>query len=119
MVKTLETYTEAQNFIEGQNGDLVVVEYTATWCPPCKRFVPIYQDMETTYQEYAEQAADTGEEVHRVLFTKVDVDANSETAEAHNISCMPTFILYKNGAQVGKLEGASEEKLDALIVEHM
>lgn len=119
MVKLLETYTEVENFIKGQKNNLVVVEYTASWCPSYYGYTPVYQAIETRHQEYVEQAAEMGEEVGTVLFTKVDVDANSETAEAHNIVCMPTYILYKNGAQVGKLESASEEKLEALIVEHM
>ena len=46
---------------------------------------------------------------------KVDVDINSETAEAHDISAMPTFKCFKDGKQVDEMVGASEDKLKAMI----
>jgi len=76
---------------------LVVVDFTATWCPPCKRIAPIF--------------------VASVTFIKVDVDENAETAQAVGISCMPTFKFYKKGECVHTMEGADEAGLKAKVAE--
>ena len=47
----------------------------------------------------------------KVVFLKVDVDENAETAEWAGIEAMPTFKFYKNKAQVDELVGASEQAL--------
>jgi len=54
-------------------------------------------------------------EFEDVIFIKVDVDENSETAEACGIEAMPTFQFFKNGAKVDELVGASEDALKAKI----
>ena len=46
-----------------------------------------------------------------ITFIKVDVDENSETAEAQGISAMPTFKFFKDGQEASELVGASEQKL--------
>jgi len=48
-------------------------------------------------------------------FRKVDVDAAADVAQAAGIECMPTFKVYKNGAEVAKLEGASESGIRSLL----
>ena len=80
---------------------LVVVDFTATWCGPCQMIGPIF--------------AKLAEEMGNVDFVKVDVDANSETAEACEISAMPTFQFYKGGVKVDEMCGADEAGLRARI----
>ena len=46
---------------------------------------------------------------------KLDVDDNEEGSAAANIRCMPTFKVYKNGAEVDKMEGASDQGLIDLL----
>merc|ERR1712230_83825 len=60
---------------------LVVVDFTATWCGPCQRIAPVF--------------AKLAEEMPDVVFVKVDVDENDETASACGIQSMPTFQFYK------------------------
>jgi thioredoxin len=76
MVNHMETKAEFDETI-GKTDNLVVVDFTATWCPPCKAIAPIFEAL----------AAEEPD----VVFIKVDVDANSETAQACGISSMPTF----------------------------
>merc|ERR1711988_1791182 len=102
-LKELATKAQFDGVMSDAGDKLVVVDFTASWCPPCKRIAPVFADMAT---EYAEDA---------VL---VNVDVNATTAEACGIQCMPTFQLFKNGKLVDKLEGASEEKLRSLINKH-
>ena len=84
------------------NGDkLVVIDFTATWCPPCKMIAPKYEAMAAEFTN--------------AVLKKVDVDANAEAAQEAGISCMPTFKCYKGGKEVAKLEGANEAKLREMI----
>jgi len=80
---------------------LVIVDFFATWCPPCKFIAPVF--------------ADFSEEFSAVTFLKVNVDELEAVAQAQGISCMPTFKAYKNGAELGKVEGASAKDIKALI----
>ena len=76
---------------------LVVVDFFATWCVPCKKIAP-----------YLEELAEGNE---NVVFLKVDVDVLEETAADQDIAAMPTFLFFKNGAKVDEVVGASTEKL--------
>merc|ERR1711971_130529 len=79
----------------------LVIDFTATWCPPCKRIGPIYEGHVANYPE--------------LVMKKVDVDANSEAAQAAGIQAMPTFKVYKNGAEVETMRGASDQGLIDLL----
>ena len=80
---------------------LVVVDFTATWCGPCQRIPPVF--------------AKLAEEMPDIVFVKVDVDENEETAGACGIQAMPTFQFYKTGAKAHEFSGASEEKIREAI----
>lgn len=73
---------------------LVVVDFHATWCGPCKRIAPAVQ-----------LAANDRKDVY---FFKVDVDQAEAIAQAHNITGMPTFLYFKDGSKVDELVGANE-----------
>merc|ERR1711975_13534 len=104
-VQMLETKKDFDKTLSDAGSKLVVVDFTATWCPPCQRIAPVFAAMA---EELSKEA----------VLVKVDVDANSETAQACGIECMPTFQFFKNGALVEELEGASEQKLRELIAKH-
>jgi thioredoxin 1 len=53
-----------------------------------------------------------------VIFVKVDVDENPETAAKYNVSAMPTFVFIKDGEVVERLMGANPTRLQELIDEH-
>ena len=82
-------------------GKPLVIDFTATWCPPCKRIGPIYESKVAEYPE--------------LVMKKIDVDANAAGSQAAGIQCMPTFKVYKNGAEAEKMEGASDQGLFALL----
>jgi len=103
LVTAIET-KEAFDLVLQEAGDkLVVVDFTATWCGPCQRIAPTIDRMAS--------------ELREVIFLKVDVDDNQETAGACGVECMPTFQLFKNGEKIGQVEGADEGRLRAIITE--
>lgn len=51
-------------------------------------------------------------------FVKVDVDANQETAQACGITAMPSFKVYRNGAEIGAMRGANPDGLRQLVATH-
>lgn len=59
------------------------------------------------------------EEMDNVVFLKVDVDENPETAAKYSVSAMPTFLFIKQGEVVDRLMGANASRLQELIQEHM
>jgi len=83
---------------------LVVVDFTATWCGPCKRIAPFFAEL-------AEQMPD-------VVFVKVDVDENEDVAEACGVNSMPTFQFMIKGKKVHEFSGASQENIKQAIAKH-
>merc|ERR1712050_175718 len=83
-----------------------IIDFTATWCPPCKMIGPKFEAL-----------AASGD-YPNITFKKIDVDDNKEASEAAGIACMPTFKVYKDGKEVEKLEGANESKLKELCAKY-
>jgi thioredoxin 1 len=104
MVKEIKSKAEFQNELANAGEKLVVVDFFATWCGPCKRIAPIIQKM--------------SEENTNVVFLKVDVDEVSDLAAELQISAMPTFYFYKKGTKVADVVGASEAKIRELVNQH-
>lgn len=82
MVKALTSEKEFDNLIASEE-KLIVVDFTATWCGPCRMIAPIFDQL----------AVDNP----NVVFVKVDVDKLESVAGKCGISAMPTFQFYKGG----------------------
>eukprot|EP00277_Geminigera_cryophila_P012559 CAMPEP_0179453064 /NCGR_PEP_ID=MMETSP0799-20121207/36834_1 /TAXON_ID=46947 /ORGANISM="Geminigera cryophila, Strain CCMP2564" /LENGTH=136 /DNA_ID=CAMNT_0021249381 /DNA_START=58 /DNA_END=465 /DNA_ORIENTATION=- len=93
-----------QQLLADNTGGLVVVDFTATWCGPCKAIAPT---LEALADEYT-----------HVTFVKVDVDDNNETAAACNVKSMPTFQFFKKGSLIHTVSGADANALRAAVAEH-
>jgi len=91
--------------LESAGGKLVVVDFFATWCGPCKMIAPIMEKL-------------AGELKDQVVFLKVDVDECEDVAMDCKVTVMPTFIFYKSKAKVEEFAGANESKLKELINKH-
>ncbi|TKY69742.1 Thioredoxin H2 [Spatholobus suberectus] len=84
-----------------ETNKLMVIDFTATWCGPCKYMDPIIKEFAAKYTD--------------VEFIKIDVDELMEVAQAFQVQAMPTFILLKKGKVVEKVVGAQKEELQKLI----
>ncbi len=75
----------------------VVVDFWAAWCGPCRFMAPVIEELA---QEYA----------GKVTFAKVNVDENMTTAQTYGVMSIPTFGVFKNGAEVGRFMGAMSKQ---------
>ena len=81
-----------ENFEEETNkSNLVVVDFFATWCGPCRILGPILENV--------------ADEVKDVDIFKVDVDENEETAKNFGVMSIPTVVLLRDGKEVARNVG--------------
>ncbi|MEH6537275.1 MAG: thioredoxin domain-containing protein [Psychroserpens sp.] len=98
--------TNAESKLLVENDRLIVLDFYATWCGPCKRMDPIIKELESEYSD-------------TVDFYKIDVDKN-KIDDALGITAMPTYLFIKNSSNLEQIEGAmSKEEMEALIRKHM
>jgi len=83
---------------------LVVVDYNATWCGPCKAIHPVFLQLAHKFPE--------------ALFLGVDVDQCRDTAMSQGVSAMPTFIFYRNQKKLDSVRGANAAELEEKIRKH-
>ncbi|CAH8551098.1 unnamed protein product [Schistosoma turkestanicum] len=91
---------EFDKILNANASKLVVIDFFATWCGPCKKIAPEFEKISMKYD---------------AVFLKVDVDILSKAAEKHSVKAMPTFICIKDGKKVGEVVGASIDKVEEMI----
>ncbi len=94
-----EIYSKVQFDDVLKNNEVVVADFHATWCGPCKRLAPTY-------------SAVAAEFAGRAKLVKIDVDKVKPLATKYSIRSMPTLIYFRNGKRVDTSKGAlSKAKL--------
>lgn len=86
---------------------LILVDFWAEWCGPCRMVAPILDELA---EEYGEQ----------VTIAKLNVDENRESAARFGIRSIPTILVFKDGAQVEQIVGAlPKSALKAKVQQHL
>jgi thioredoxin 1 len=86
---------------------VVLVDFWATWCGPCKQIAPIVEQIAT-------------ENEGKIKVGKLDVDENGATAMKYGVMSIPTLILFKDGQPVERMVGYQpKERLMQKIRAHM
>eukprot|EP00921_Rhytidocystis_pertsovi_P026650 GHVQ01042990.1.p1 GENE.GHVQ01042990.1~~GHVQ01042990.1.p1 ORF type:complete len:199 (-),score=37.29 GHVQ01042990.1:427-1023(-) len=100
----VESVEQFRQKIKANSDKLTVVQYSASWCGPCRQMKPIITKWSS--------------DMPSVEFVSVDIDEQSVLAEEENIQHVPTFVLMKDGQAIEKLVGADTAKLKEAIDKH-
>ncbi|WP_343101581.1 thioredoxin [Romboutsia sp. MSSM.1001216sp_RTP31141st1_G3_RTP31141_220114] len=95
------------NFEQEVNDGVVVVDFFATWCGPCKMLAPIFEQLSVEMKDDAK-------------FVKVDIDKSLEIARKYMISSVPTMMIFKDGKPVDTMVGfMSKESIKSKVESHI
>lgn len=96
-----------QTFAEETSTGVVLVDFWANWCGPCKMIAPVLEELD----------AEMGD---KIKIVKVDVDENQETAAKFEVMSIPSLFVLKDGQVVDKTLGYQpKEALVALVSKHL
>eukprot|EP01111_Echinosteliopsis_oligospora_P019650 TRINITY_DN95_c0_g1_i1.p1 TRINITY_DN95_c0_g1~~TRINITY_DN95_c0_g1_i1.p1 ORF type:complete len:119 (+),score=28.37 TRINITY_DN95_c0_g1_i1:38-358(+) len=90
---------EYNKLVADAGSKLVVVDYSAEWCGPCKMIGPHFTKLSEQY--------------NNAVFIHVDIDELGEVAA--DVSSVPTFKFFKNGSEVHKFSGANVKALESAV----
>jgi thioredoxin 1 len=85
------------NFNTGIKKGLVLVDFYADWCRPCKMMQPILEDVATEYNS-------------QITITKINIDNNKNISSKYNVTGIPCMILFENGKEVKRVVGYHEKE---------
>ncbi|XP_011076567.1 thioredoxin H-type [Sesamum indicum] len=101
LVTTMEKW-EKETSEANKDGKTVVVNFSASWCIPCRQIAAAYRELAEKY-------------CSSILFLTVDVDALAEFSTTWDIKATPTFFVLRDGRQLDKLVGANKAELQRKI----
>ncbi|KAK4125211.1 thioredoxin [Parathielavia appendiculata] len=83
---------------------IVIADFYADWCGPCKMIAPTFESLSTKYSK-----------PNKIAFCKVNVDSQQDVAQQHGVRAMPTFLVLRNGTVIETIQGANPPALTAAV----
>jgi thioredoxin len=76
----------------------------ADWCGPCKQIAPVYEELAKSLQGF-----------NFIKFVKIDTEAQKDIAATYQVTVLPTFIVFRDGKVLEKVQGADPRKLQSIV----
>ena len=103
--KVYHVITEQEyNRLKNSSNRLVIVDYSATWCGPCKAIAPKYEELSKKYAE--------------AIFMHVDIDQLDSLSDVKDVRAVPSFKFFRNNKYLGIFKGANAVGLEDAIKKH-
>ena len=83
------------------NNKLVVVDFFATWCGPCRALSPYIDELATNH--------------HHILFAKANIEETPIMANELDVKSLPCVVIFENGKEINRVVGFNKQKLQAII----
>ncbi|XP_052173866.1 thioredoxin H-type [Diospyros lotus] len=100
LITTKESWDEKLSEAR-REGKIVVANFSASWCGPCRVIAPLYCELSESYPS--------------LMFLTVDVDELTDFSTSWDIKATPTFFFLRDGQQIDKLVGANKPELQKKI----
>ncbi|KAL6988210.1 TRX [Sarracenia purpurea var. burkii] len=100
LITTKETWDDKLSEAR-RDGKIVVANFSASWCGPCRVIAPLYRELSEKYPS--------------LMFLTIDVDELTEFSTSWDIKATPTFFFLRDGQQIDKLVGANKPELQKKI----
>ncbi|RSK28075.1 thioredoxin [Bacillus sp. HMF5848] len=96
-----------QTFTNETSSGVVLADFWAPWCGPCKMIAPVLEELDSEMGD-------------KVKIVKLDVDENQETAGKYQVMSIPTLLVFKDGEVVDKVVGFQpKEALANVLAKHV
>ena len=88
----IHTYEELTNLSKEHPKKIIIIDFWAIWCGPCKVFTPIFEKLQKEYYK-------------DFIFARINIDENRELALEYRVSSIPTTLFLKAGKVINKIVG--------------
>jgi len=103
-IQYVEDDLEIRSLIQSNPNKLIVIDWFATWCGPCRAIAPLYEQLSA--------------EMKDVVFISADIEELPDASAQAGVQSVPCFHFIKNNELVAVLTGADENKLRKLVEQH-